>query len=407
MGRPVAYEYKGFIFKGKMYPVWHDDTDPNQYYVMPPAMTVAEDDAGPKINAAICETIARPSVKGLGMLVPYIPNDLLAALKKEYGPRIAPLPVSSAGQVMVTGVDWWVSGLAVKKPWISDELSYVGLPPEQEAKLKELKKLYDDRNIRAPLTALLPDGQGYAIEMPDAVGSNIGAEVPISFAVLGADNVKEFSALMKGGGIINGQLVYYYIGTTRPWKLQIKADLSKVHSYISQHLSVGYYWATADIYDAVEKMQQQNIIEITVWDEDDKVTAKYKPEQIFDTILKKILDKAFNFYPNIKPEKNQAQASGKRHWWWHGSYQRKSSTVDVSEIINIKITIHGKSEPIPVSMGFYLAIPPDRIQECTAWNLAEDERDNFLRYIYNLDDEQVMKLSKELTPMLKEMGDNE
>src|SRR6185369_12037279 len=104
--------------------------------------------------------------------------------------------------------------------------------------------------------------------------------------------------------------------------------------------TVGYYWAKADIYRTLENLQQTNVIEITVWDENDNVTAKYKPEMILDTILQKILDKAFNFYPDIKPVKNQAQADGGRWWWWNGSYSRKESTVNISEIINITMTIH-------------------------------------------------------------------
>jgi hypothetical protein len=402
LGRPLAYEYAGFFHDGRSYPVWTDDEDPDRHYVLPPSLEVATDSHGPKISVAVCEAISPPNAKGLGNLIPYIPDDALKAIKQEYGNSVGPLPVSSGGQLMVTAQDAYVRGLAVHKPWISDALTYEGLSPEQKRALREAKRWYEEHNIRVPLTNLIPPEGGMAIEVPTIVGSNIGAEIPIAFTVRGSNQVKMFKTLLDTGGVLNGQILYHYVGTTRPWKLLVQADLSKVHSYISEHLSAGYYWARADIYRAVERMEQQNIIKITVYDENDNVTGKYKPDKIFDTILSRILDKAFNFYPDIKPEKQQAQAEGRRWWWWNGSYQRRSSTVDISEIINIKITIHGKSEPIPVSIGFFLRVPS--YAECEDTNLVEGARTEILRKLYEGSDEEILTLVGKLSPAWEAVG---
>lgn len=394
MGRPLAYEYKGFFFDGKSYPVWTDDTNPKQFYVMPPALEVATDEHGPKVTVSVCESLKTPAIDGLANLVPYISNDLMEALKAEYGNNIAPLPVSTGGQVLIVGPSWTRRGLAVHKPWSVDETSYEGLSPEQIAKLKEIERWYEQDDIQSPLTSVLDKGEGFALEIPKLVGSNIGAEVPIAFVVLGADPVKRLKGLLDapGGGILNGELLYHYVGTTRPWAIRVKADLARVHQYISENLSVGHFWAKADIYQATERMEAQSIIEITTWDENDNITAKYKPEKIFDTLLNKILDKAFNFYPDIKPEKNQAQESGNRFWWWSGSYQRKSSTVDLKEMINIKITIHGKSEPIPVSSGLFLRVPA--YSNCDDRNRLHEMRTDLIRAVNLLPSEDLVRLTQ-------------
>jgi hypothetical protein len=381
MGRPLAYEYYGFAFNEQIYNVWRDDADVGQYYVMPQAVRVAEDASGPKVTVSVCETLSKPAVDGLANLAANIPADAMKALQAQYGKNIAPLPVSTGGQVMITGPNWTRRGLAVAKPWLVDDLALPGLSPEQKAKIQEVKSLYNEHGIEAPLTSLLVGGEGWALEVPQMVGSNIGAEVPLAFTVLGADNVKRLKGLLDapGGGVINGQLLYHYVGTMRPWSLQVHADLSKVHQYISDNLKAGFFWAKADIHRAIEQMRAQSLIDVTVWDEGGTVTGKYKPEQIFDTILQKILEKAFNFYPDIKPEKSQAQAEGGRFWWWSGSYSRNSSTVDLSELFNIRITIYGRSEPIPVSCGIFLRVP--KYGNCDQPNLVHDARLDLLRIV--------------------------
>lgn len=393
MGRPIAYEYIGYVYKGQTYPVYRDDEDPDLRYVVPPSMRVARDDSNkPKANAAICETIQVPSAKGLGMIVPYLPAGLEEALKKEYNARIAPLPVSSAGQIIALGPDWYIEGIAAEEAWKVDSTSYEGMDPKIVSRFKEAKFLWDTRRIRTPMRKLLDQDEGYYMQIPTLVGSNIGAEIPFSFGVFGKDNVKEFRALLKGGGILNGEVVYYYVGTTRPWALQVHADISKIHSYLSEAFSVGRWFARADIYRAVEEMKQRSIIEFTVWDENDNVTTKYKPEKIFDTLLTKMLDKVFDFHQDMKPETGQAEAKAERWWWWSGAYSRKSSSVEVSEIINIKIRIFGKSEPIPVSIGYYIDIPKQNIGECEDINLVDQWQDELLAAAYNATGNQLKEM---------------
>ena len=384
MGRPIAYEYIGYVYKGQTYPVYRDDQDPDLRYVVPPSMRVARDDKDkPKSNVAICETIQVPSVKGLGMIVPYLPAGLEEALKKEYNARIAPLPVATAGQVIALGSDWYVEGVAAEEAWKVDDTAYTGMDPATVARFKEAKFLWDTRRIRTPMRKLLNQTEGYYLQMPTLVGSNIGAEVPFSFGVYGRDNVKEFTTLLKGGGVINGQVAFNYIGTVRPWAIQVHADISKVHSYLSEAFSVGRWFARADVYRAIEQMKQLSIINFTVWDENDKVTTNYHPEKVFDTLLTKILDKVFAFHQDKKPETGQAEAKAERWWWWSGAYGRRSSTVDVSEIISVKITIYGKSEPIPVTIGYFVDIAKDSINKCDEINLIDEWQDQIIEAAYH------------------------
>jgi hypothetical protein len=394
MSRPLAYEYKGFMYNEQMIAVYSDDEDKNQFYVVPPSLRVATDAQGPKINVSICERLTTPALDGLANLVPYIPQDLMDALKKEYGPKIGPLPVASGGQVLITGANWRIKGIVVDRPWITDELSQEGLSPEQKERLKHLKSSYDNDGIQPALTDTLINGIGWAMEVPTLVGSNIGAEVPISFTALGADSVTRLKSLIDSGGVVNGEIVYYYIGTTRPWAMQITADLGRVHQYISENLDVGWFWSKADIYREVERMREQQIINITVWDENDAVTGKYKVERLLDMILSKIIDKAFNFYPNIAPNKSQAQAEGRRWWWFSGSYQRRESTVELSSMFNLKMTIHGKSEPIPVSMGLYVRVP--KYGKCEPINLLHEARKNVLRRVMGAQPETLLRLAEYL-----------
>lgn len=394
MGRPLAYEYKGFMFNGESYPVWSDDTDPDQFYVMPPSLKVASDSSGPKVTVSVCEDIAVPAIDGLANLVPYISQDLLEALKQEYGNRIAPLPVATGGQVLIVGPNWTRRGLAVHKPWEFDNLSLEGLEPEEVQRLKKIKYWFEEEGIQKPLTSALDNGKGFALEIPKLVGSNIGAEVPISFVVLGADEVTRFKGLLDapGGGVLNGELVYYYVGTTRPWAMQVNADISRVHSFISQNFQASYYWAAAELHDAVERMVEEQIIEFTVWDENDQVTAKYKPEQIFVKLFELIIKHAFDFHKDIKPDRTEAKRSGARGWWWGGSYSRRSSTVDLQGMINIKITFHGKSEPIPVTSGLFLRVP--EYGTCASPNLVHTARLDALKNLYATNEKDLIAKSK-------------
>lgn len=149
MGRPIAYEYVGYIYKGQTYPVYRDDQDPDLRYVVPPTMRVAKDDLGKlKVNMAICETITVPSAKGLGMLVPYLPSGLEEALKKEFNCKIAPLPVASAGQVIALGVDWYIQGVAAEESWKVDSTSFEGMTPDVVTQLKKAKFLYESQGIK-------------------------------------------------------------------------------------------------------------------------------------------------------------------------------------------------------------------------------------------------------------------
>lgn len=400
MGRPVAYEYIGYVYKGQTYPVYRDDQDPDLRYVVPPTMRVARDDSNkPKANVAICESIQVPSAKGLGMMVPYLPAGLEEALKKEYNARIAPLPVSSAGQVIALGADWYIEGVAAEEAWKVDNTSFEGMDPKVVAELKKAKLLWDTRRVRTPLRKIVGD-EGYFLQVPTLVGSNIGAEIPFNFGVFGADNVKEFQALLKGGGILNGEVVYYYVGTTRPWAIQVHADISKVHSYMSEAFSVGRWFARADVYRAVEQMKQRSIIEFTVWDENDNVTTKYKPEKIFDLLLTKILDKVFDFHQDMKPETGQAEAKAERWWWWSGAYARRSSSVDVSEIIDVKIRINGRSEPIPVSIGYYIDIPKGNIHSCDEFSYVDEWQDQIIAAAYEASPAQLKQMHSAFMQML-------
>ncbi|MYE03513.1 MAG: hypothetical protein F4Y00_00840 [Bacteroidetes bacterium SB0662_bin_6] len=257
-----------------------------------------------------------------------------------------------------------------------------GLEPEEKHRLAKIKFWYEEHGIEKPLTSVLDNGKGFALEVPNLVGSNIGAQVPIAFVVLGAEEVRRFKGLLDSpdGGVINGQIVYFYVGTIRPWALHIRADLQRVHRFISQHFEIGYYFAAAEIYDAVEKMRSQQIIDVTVWDENDKITTKYKPEQLFSKLVDLVVNHAFDFHSDIKPDMTVAKAAGKRGWWWSGSYSRRDSTVDVSGMIDVKITIHGKSDPIPVSTSLYLRVPS--YATCNDVNLIHTARLEALKSLY-------------------------
>lgn len=393
MGRPLAYEYVGFVYNGQTYPVYRDDTDENLRYVVPPSMRVAKDEAGKsKVNIAICETLNVPSVKGLGMLVPYIPAGLEEALKKEYNARISPLPVASAGQVIALGADWYIEGIAAEESWKVDDTSYEGMDPSLVSQLKQAKILWDTRKIRTPLRKIVGD-DGYYMQVPTIVGSNIGAEVPFNFAVFGKDNVKEFKALLKGGGILNGEIVYFYVGTTRPWAIKVHAEIAKVHSFLSQSFTIGKWYAKAEIYEAIEKMRQSSIIEITVWDENDAITTKYKPEKIFDFLMTAIVEKAFDFHPDMKPATDPAVAKASNRWWgWSGAYSRRQTTVDVKEIFDIKITIHGKSEAIPVSVGYYVEVPKGNVHLCEDISFMDSWQDELIAAIYEANPDELRSM---------------
>lgn len=400
MGRPLAYEYKGTIYKGKSYPVYKDDTDPKLLYVVPPAMRVAtNDDGSPKVNVSVCTSISKHSIKGLAMLEPYLPDDLIKAIKAEYGSDyvVGPLPLSNAGQVMVTDADAFKIGLTVDKPWNGDDpLSTTGMSPEQIQNLKKVRKQYEDYGgeVQLPVSALLPPEGGTVYEFPKRVGTNIGAEIPFSFLVRGNDAVKEYKGLLDAPGkaAFNGQIVYYYQGTTRPWSLLVEADMSKIHSYMNAKFAGGYYWAKADINVAVEELRRQEYIKITIWDENDAKTEKYKPEKIVDQLLDKILAAAFDKHDEIKPDKSEAKDTGGRWWWWYGSFSYKGSTAKFSDIFNFRMTIHGKSEPIPVSIGFFVTVPS--YGTCDRVLVAEDMRDQIIKQVYTLDDEQLLDFGR-------------
>jgi hypothetical protein len=359
MGRPLAYDYSGFIFKGRSYPVWKDDTDANQFYVMPSTTTLAEDQHGPQVNFVVCGDEDPPVAEGIGQLVPYFDDELMTALKKEYGPRIAVLPVTTAGQIQIANGSAYVRGLAVNKPWDATPESYEGMSAEQIAALEKARKAWEEDHVQKPLTSLFGAGGGIGIQVPTATGVNIGAAIPFGMVAVGRRYVRTLKGLLDapGGGAIAGQVVWHFVGTTRPWAIQVKADLSKIHTWVSESFTVGNWWAKADIYREIERLEEKQIIEVKIWDEGDQVVAKYNPEKIFDKILEKVLALAFNYYPNIAPQKNQAQADGRRWWWWSGSYSRKESIVEISSLFNIKIQIFGVSSPMPVSLGLFLRVP--------------------------------------------------
>jgi hypothetical protein len=359
MGRPLAYDYSGFLFKGQSFPVWKDDTDPNQFYIMPATTTLAQDASGPQVNVVVCGEENPPIIEGLGQLVPYFDQELLDAVKKEYGPRIAVLPVTSAGQIQITNASALVRGLAVNKPWDATPESYEGMSAEQIAALEKARKAWEEDHVQKPLTSLLDSSGGFGIQVPTATGVNIGAAIPFGFVAVGKRYYNVIKGLLDapGGGVIAGQVVYHFIGTTRPWAIQVTADLSKIHTWLSESFSVGYYWAKADIYREIEKLSEKHVIEVKVWDEGDSITTKYAPEKILDKILDKVLNLAFNYYPNMVPNKSQAQAEGRRWWWWNGSYSRKESIVEINSFFNIKIQIFGVSSPMPVTLGLFLRVP--------------------------------------------------
>ena len=365
MGRPLAYDYSGFLFNGTSYPVWRDDTDSGQFYVMPSTTMVATDAAGPQISVVVCGDETPPIIEGVGQLVPYFDNAFIEAVKKEYGPRVAVLPVSSAGQIMIVNASAMVRGLAVNKPWDASPESYEGMSAEQIASLERVRKAWEEDKLQKPLTSLFDNGEGFGIQVPTATGVNIGAAIPFGFVALGKRPYRVIKGLMDspGGGVISGQVVYHFVGTTRPWAIQVTADLSKIHSFLSESFGGNYFWAKADIYKEIERLTEKHIIDIKVWDEGDSVTAKYKPEQILDKILEKMLALAFDYHPNMAPNKTAAATEGSRWWWWSGSYSCRESTVAVSSMFNIKIQIFGVSAPMPVTMGLYLRVP--KYGECS------------------------------------------
>ncbi len=359
MGRPLAYDYSGFIYKGRSYPVWKDDTDPSQFYIMPSTTTLAEDQHGPQVNVVVCNDEDPPIIEGIGQLVPYFDDGLMEEVKKEYGPRIAVLPVTTAGQIQIVNASAFVRGLAVNKPWDASPESYEGMSAEQIAALEKARKAWEEDHVQKPLTSLFDSTGGFGIQVPTATGVNIGAAIPFGFVTVGKRYCRVLKGLLDapGGGVIAGQIVYHFIGTTRPWAIQVTADLSKIHTWLSESFTVGNWWAKADIYREIERLSEKHIIDVKIWDEGDQVVNKYAPEKILDKILEKILNLAFNYYPNMTPTKNQAQAEGRRWWWWSGAYSRKESIVEVNSLFNIKIQIFGASGPIPVSMGLFLRVP--------------------------------------------------
>lgn len=359
MGRPFAYQYAGFIHNSRSYPVWQDDTDHEQFYVMPATTTLAEDQDGPQISVVVCGDEDPPVIEGVGQLVPYLDSSLMEALKKEYGPRVSVLPVTTAGQIQIVNTGATVKGIAVNKPWDATPESYSGMSAEQIAALEKARKAWEEDRIQKPLTSLMDSKGGIGIQIPTATGVNIGAAIPFGFVAVGKTYCNRLKGLMDapGGGVISGQVVYHFVGTTRPWAMHVEADLGKVNSYLSQHFKAGYYWAKADIYKELQRLEEEHIINVTIWDENDQVTTKYQPEQKFDKILTFILEKAFNYYPNMLPKQDQAQADGNRWWWWHGSYARKESIVEVNSLFNIKLKIQGISAPMPVTMGLFLRVP--------------------------------------------------
>lgn len=108
--------------------------------------------------------------------------------------------------------------------------------------------------------------------------------------------------------------------------------------------------------------------------------------------LTKILDKVFDFHQDMKPETGQAEAKAERWWWWSGAYSRRSSTVDVSEIIDIKIKINGKSEPIPISIGYYIDIPKGNINSCDDFNLLDEWQDQIIAAAYEANPDQLRQM---------------
>jgi hypothetical protein len=239
-----------------------------------------------------------------------------------------------------------------------------------------------------------PEDGGAVFQYPQIVGTNIGAEIPFSFYVRG-DLAHEYKTLLDAPGkaAFNGNINYYYVGTTRPWALEVTADLSKVHSYMNQKFSGGYFWARADVNIAVEELRRQEWINIKVWDENDKVVENYKTEKIVDKLLEKIIEAAFDKHDDVAPDKSEAKDSGQRFWWWSGSYSYKSSSASYSDIFNFRMTIYGKSEPIPVSIGFYVTVPS--YGTCTRKLILDDLRYQLRRQIDTLGDEQLFAAANE------------
>lgn len=398
MGRPLAYEYSGFLFKGTSYPVWKDDTDPDKYYIMPSTTMVAEDATGPQISVVVCGDETPPVIEGVGQLVPYFDAELMEAVKKEYGPRISVLPVSTAGQIQIVNASATVRGLAVNKPWDATPESYEGMSADQIAALERVRKAWENDHVQKPITSLFDNGEGFGIQVPTATGVNIGAAIPIGFVAVGKRPYRVLKGLLDapGGGAIAGQVVYHFFGTTRPWALQVTADLSKVHTWLSESFSVGYYWAKADIYREIERLSEKHIIDVKVWDEGDQVTAKYKTDQILDKILEKVLNLAFNYYPNMAPQKSAAQAEGSRWWWWNGSYSRKESIVEINSFFNIKIQIFGVSAPMPVTMGLYLRVP--KYGTCSDAVRLHSQRAQFREFAESMSLEHAAQLSAVVQP---------
>jgi hypothetical protein len=364
MVQPLAYAHVGFVDSlGRFYTLVESDTPgSNRLYVIPQEYRSSRGaDGQPDIAVSLCSDTKVPTALITGFLEPYIDPAAVAEIKQKFGNTIdlAPLPMFSAGSMLM------VSGLAETwaitvddRPDSYDEVPD-GLPEAWAQRLKVAAYKWKNFGIRPAIHQLWEDpNNGAGIVYPARTGSNVGAKVPISFLSRGEDNFRTVADQISKGSVVTGQIAYCYKGTIRPYYLNVRCDISKIHDYFSANFSAGNWFAAADIYQSVEILKHQDLIKIEIYDENHKITEKYNVQQILDKILESIIKAVFDTDPKVQAEKKSAEArNGGRWWWWSGGFSFKGSHAEYSRIFNFEMKISGLSSPIPVTIGVRVDAP--------------------------------------------------
>jgi hypothetical protein len=364
MVQPLAYAHVGFYdSKGNAYTLIESDTPSSKtYYLIPQQYRASRGSNGkPDIAVSLCSDLRVPTAVITGFLEPYIPSFVIDEIKKKFGDDIilAPLPMYSAGRMLVTAANMETWAITVDDRIDQYDDVPAGIPEEIAGRLKLAAYKWKKFGIRPAIYQMWdnPDN-GMGAVYPSIVGTNVGAKVPISILARGADNVTVLSDQIKKGAAVVGQIAYNYRGTIRPYYLKINANISKIHEYFSANLTGRAWFATADIYQAVEELKHKELISVEIYDEDHKLTTKYNVQQILDKVLQLILTAAFDSDPKVQAEKQSAVAKdGGRWWWWSGGFAYRGSHAHYERIFNFELKISGISEPIPVTVGLKLDTP--------------------------------------------------
>ena len=364
MVAPLAYAHVGFYdTKGNAYTLVESDTPAAKTFYLIPQQYRSSRGLDGKIDIAVslCTDTKVPTAVITGFLEPYIPPTVIEEIKAKFGAdiKLAPLPLFSAGRMLLVSGNLETMAITVDDhPETFDDLPQ-GIPEDVASRMKLAAYKFKKFGIRPALWDLFtsPDN-GMGAVYPSIVGTNIGAKVPISIVARGSDNLEILTDQIHKGAAVVGQISYTYRGTIRPYYLNIRADISKIHQYMSANFKVGSWFASADVYAAVEKLKEQQLIQVEIYDENHQVTTKYNAQQILDKVLTLVLEAAFSSDPKVQAEKQSANAqNGGRFWWSSGGFSFRGSSAEYSRIFNFELKISGVSDPIPLTIGLKLDTP--------------------------------------------------